>query len=65
VYEIIPVTRRGWGWDKTLIPVGFGYGDGDAFFLRRWVWDSETRPRPASLPSLAAAGMVMVGEEKN
>jgi len=35
-----------------LIPVGFGYGDGDEFFLRGWVWDSETRPRPAPLPSL-------------
>jgi len=46
-YEIIPVTRWGWGWDKSLIPVGFGYGDGDEFFLRGWVWDSETRPRPA------------------
>jgi len=35
-----------------LIPVGFGYGDGDEFFMRGWVWDSETRPRPAPLPSL-------------
>jgi len=35
-----------------LIPVGFGYGDGDEFFLRGWVWDSKTRPRPAPLPSL-------------
>jgi len=35
-----------------LIPVGFGYGDEDEFFLRGWVWDSETRPRPAPLPSL-------------
>jgi len=35
-----------------LIPVGFGYGDGDEFFMRGWVWDSETRPRPAQLPSL-------------
>jgi len=37
-----------------LIPVEFGYGDGDEdgdeFFLRKWVWNSETRPRP--LPSL-------------
>jgi len=37
-----------------LIPVGFGYGDGDELFLRGWVWDSETRPRPALLPSLSA-----------
>jgi len=35
-----------------LIPIGFGYGDGDEFFMRGWVWDSETRPRPAPLPSL-------------
>jgi len=35
-----------------LIPVGFGYGDGDEFFLRGWVWDSETHPRLAPLPSL-------------
>jgi len=35
-----------------VIPVGFGYGDGDEFFMRGWVWDSETRPRPAPLPSL-------------
>jgi len=37
-----------------LIPVGFGFGyeDGDEFFLRGWVWDSETRPRPAPLPSI-------------
>ena len=27
-------------------------GDGDELFLRGWVWDSETRPRPAPLPSL-------------
>jgi len=27
-----------WGWDE--------------FFMRGWVWDSETRPRPAPLPSL-------------
>ena len=40
------------GWEKSLIPVGFGYGDGDEFFMRGWVWDSETRPRPAPLPSL-------------
>ena len=33
-YEIIPVTRWGWGWDKSLITVGFGYEDGDTFFLR-------------------------------
>jgi len=42
----------GWGWEKSLIPVGFGYGDGDEFFMRGWVCDSETRPRPAPLPSL-------------
>jgi len=36
-----------------LIPVGFGYEDGDEFFMGRWVWDNETRPRPAPLPSLA------------
>jgi len=34
-----------------LIPVGFGYGDGDEFFMRGWVWDSETRPRPVAIPS--------------
>jgi len=33
-----------------LIPIGFGCGDGDGFFLRGWVWDSETRPRLAPLP---------------
>jgi len=38
--------------EKSLIPVGFGYGDGDEFFMRGWVWDSETRPRPTPLPSL-------------
>jgi len=27
-----------WGWDE--------------FFLRRWVWDSETRPHPTPLSSL-------------
>jgi len=46
------VTRWGWGWVKSLIPVRFGYGDEDNFFLRGWVWDSETRVRPAPLPSL-------------
>jgi len=30
-YEIIPVIQ--WGWDKSLISVGFGYGDGDEFFF--------------------------------
>jgi len=35
-----------------LIPVEFGYGDEDEFFLRGWVWDSETRPRPAPLSSV-------------
>jgi len=34
VYEIIPVTQWGWGWDKSLIPVEFGYGDEDGFFMR-------------------------------
>jgi len=43
-----------------LIPVGFGYGDGDEFFLRGWVWDSETRPRPAPLPSLLTTGSTRV-----
>jgi len=33
-------TRWVWVWD------------GDEFFMRGWVWDSETRPRPAPLPSL-------------
>jgi len=27
----------GWGWDKSLIPIGFGYGDEDEFFLRGWL----------------------------
>jgi len=31
-YEIIPVTRWGWGWDKNFILIGFG--DGDRFFLQ-------------------------------
>ena len=44
----------GMGWEKSLIPVGFGYGNGDEFFMRGWVWDSETRPRPAPLSSLKA-----------
>jgi len=39
-YEIIPVIRWGWGWNKSLIPVGFV------------VWDSETCSRPVPLPSL-------------
>jgi len=25
--------------DKSLIPVGFGYGDEDEFFKQGWVWD--------------------------
>jgi len=29
-----------------------GYEDEDGFFLRGWVWDSETRPRPVPLSSL-------------
>jgi len=36
-YEIIPVTWWGWGQDKSLILVGFGYGDDDEFFLREWI----------------------------
>jgi len=43
-----------------LIPVGLGYGDGDELFLRGWVWDSETRPRPAPLPSL---GVTVAGKQ--
>jgi len=35
-----------------LISVGFGYEDGDDFFLQGWVWDSETCARPTPLPSL-------------
>jgi len=35
-----------------LVGFGYGYGDGDEFFLRGWVWDSETCPCPALLPSL-------------
>jgi len=31
-YEYIPVTRKGWECDKSLIPVGFGYEDVDKFF---------------------------------
>jgi len=31
---------------QSLIPIGFGYGDEDAFFLWELVWDSQTRPRP-------------------
>jgi len=38
--------------DKSLIPVGFGYGDEDEFFKQGWVWDNETGPRPAPLSSL-------------
>jgi len=37
---------------KKFDTVGFGYGDEDEFFMRGWVWNSETRPRPAPLPSL-------------
>jgi len=33
-----------------LIPIRFGYGDGDEFLMRGWVWDSETRPRPVTIP---------------
>jgi len=44
-----------------LIPVGFGYGDGDEFFLRGWVWDSKTRARPAPLPSLPGGSTVSPG----
>jgi len=47
----MPVTWWGWGCDKSLIFVGFGYGDGDEFFLRGLVWDSETRPHPVAIPS--------------
>jgi len=39
------------GWEKSLIPVEFGYGDGDGFFMRGWVWDSKTRPRPVAIPN--------------
>jgi len=31
-YEIIPVTRWGWGCDKSLIRVEFGYEDEDVCF---------------------------------
>jgi len=41
-------------WYKSLISVGFGYGDEDEFFLQGWVWDNETRPCPAPLSSLFA-----------
>jgi len=30
---------------KVWYPLGLGMG-WDEFFLRGWVWDSETRPRP-------------------
>jgi len=33
-------------WEKSLIPVGLGYEDDDEFFMRGWVWDSETCPAP-------------------
>jgi len=42
-----------------LIPVGFGYGDGDEYFLQGWVWDNETRSRPVSLPSLGVVLYLM------
>ena len=32
--------------------MGMNFLCGDEFFMRGWVWDSETRPRPAPLPSL-------------
>jgi len=35
-------------------------GMGMNFFLREWVWDSETRPRPAPLPSLFVVGWVVL-----
>ena len=37
---------------KVEYPLGLGMGMGMDFFLRGWVWDSETRVRPAPLPSL-------------
>jgi len=41
------------GMEQKFDTRWFGYGGGDEFFLRGWVWDSETRPRPAPLPSLS------------
>jgi len=38
------------GMGQKFNTVGFGYGD--EFFMRGWVWDSETRTHPAPLPSL-------------
>jgi len=29
----------------------YGDGDGDEYFLRGWVWDNETRPRPVAIPN--------------
>jgi len=48
----ISLTRWKWGWDKSLIPVGFRYEDGDNFFFMGMgmrLWNS-SRPHP--LPSL-------------
>jgi len=37
---------------KVWYPLDLGMGMRMHFFLRGWVWDSETRPRPAPLSSL-------------
>ena len=59
MYENIPVTWWGWAWDKSLISIGFGYMDEDAFFLWEWVWNSETPLRSAALPSLIMSDYVI------
>jgi len=52
-----------WVRDYTRYLVGMGMRqkfdtpwiwvwDGDGFFLRGWVWDNETHPRPVQLASL-------------
>jgi len=37
---------------KVWYPLSLGMWMGNEFFLRGWVWDSVTHPRPAPLPSL-------------
>jgi len=64
---LYPLPGRDGDETKVSYPLGLGmgmwmnffYGDGyedvDEFFLREWVWDSETRTCPAPLPSLLVA----------
>jgi len=45
-YEIILVTWWKWGWDKSLILVGFGYVDEDEFFYEDGYGIAKPIPAP-------------------